>query len=236
MGSSSDIKRRWRKHKNCLRRRVHPNKHLERAWHKYEENNFEFIMIENSPVEDLLKCEQQYLDKCRNDSNFYNVSHDASSPMLGRKHSIEARIKMSLKHKGIKQPVHSEESRKRQSETLKKRYERGLKHPLQGTHHSAGTSNPMYGKHHSNETRQKISNALTGIPLSRETIEKLSLIRRDKTIYNLVNIQTNETFVGTKQDFIRNYNNGNRCYSIYQMFKGIRKYHEWKLKSFSVDS
>jgi hypothetical protein len=75
----------------------------------------------------------------------------------------------------------------------------------------------MYGKHHSAEVRQKISNSLKGNTLSQETKEKLSLIHRDKTISNVVNIQTNETFAGTKQDFIRKYNGGKRCYPIYQM-------------------
>lgn len=42
-----------------------------------------------------------------------------------------------------------------------------------------GENHPMYGKHHSEETRRKISEALTGRKLSEETKRKMSLSRQN---------------------------------------------------------
>ena len=46
IGSSNDIYRRWREHKKDLRDGCHDNEHLQNAWKKYGENNFEFKIIE----------------------------------------------------------------------------------------------------------------------------------------------------------------------------------------------
>jgi group I intron endonuclease len=234
VGSSIDLNKRWSSHKKSLIRNKHPNIHLQRAWNKYGMDNFEFGILEYVNENDLLKHEQKYLED--EDENRYNICRTAGNT-LGIKASSETRLKMSLQRRGVKRCPCSEERKRKQSKTLKERYKNGLEHPLKGKHHiCAGANHYLYGKHRPEEIRQKISTTLRGVPLSQERKEKLSLVRRDKTIHNLVNIQTNEAFTGTKQDFIRKYNNGKRCYPIYQMFKGLRTYHEWKLKSLSIHS
>jgi group I intron endonuclease len=47
IGSSNNIKRRWRDHKKMLRGNRHDNIYLQNSWNKYGENNFDFIVIDN---------------------------------------------------------------------------------------------------------------------------------------------------------------------------------------------
>ena len=54
IGSSVDIDRRFRKHRTQLNTKVHSNKHLIKAYHKYGKDNFEFIILEECLKEDLI--------------------------------------------------------------------------------------------------------------------------------------------------------------------------------------
>lgn len=46
IGVSIDIHRRWKEHVRDLKNKRHRNKHLERAWHYYGKDNFEFRILE----------------------------------------------------------------------------------------------------------------------------------------------------------------------------------------------
>lgn len=63
IGSSCDVKRRMQQHKSALRSNRHINEHLQSAWNKYGENNFEFVLLENVEVPNLLEREQFWIDK-----------------------------------------------------------------------------------------------------------------------------------------------------------------------------
>lgn len=92
----------------------------------------------------------------------------------------------------------SDEIINKRTESYKKYY---LSHP-----------NPMYNKKHSFETKEKIRKKAMGRRLSETTKKKLSQytgIRNgvsDKTIYNIINTNTNETFIGIRSDFLRGHN------------------------------
>jgi group I intron endonuclease len=62
VGSSNNITLRWRKHKEALKRNQHKNRYLQRAWNKYGEVSFDFIIVETIPQDKLELIEQQYLD------------------------------------------------------------------------------------------------------------------------------------------------------------------------------
>lgn len=47
IGSSVNIKKRFCQHRDGLRKNKHHNKHLQRSWNKYGEENFEFVVIEH---------------------------------------------------------------------------------------------------------------------------------------------------------------------------------------------
>lgn len=73
IGQTADkkgYKERWRKHRSCLRRGNHKNSHLQNAWNKYGEENFEFILLHEykyKSKEDvrnkLNDMEKYYIDK-----------------------------------------------------------------------------------------------------------------------------------------------------------------------------
>jgi group I intron endonuclease len=102
VGSSVNIKRRWICHKRDLQNGSHCNSHLQRSWDKYGQNAFGWIVIE--PVQDinlLIQREQFWIVTLEACKDGYNLNPTAGS-CLGRKHSAEARAKMSKTHRGKK--------------------------------------------------------------------------------------------------------------------------------------
>ena len=80
IGSSNDIYRRWREHKKDLRDGCHDNEHLQNAWKKYGENNFEFKIIEECDPAIQFEREQFYLNTLNPfDNNGYNIVRLISS-------------------------------------------------------------------------------------------------------------------------------------------------------------
>jgi hypothetical protein len=69
VGSSNNIKVRWRKHKALLRHNKHPNQHLQNAWNKYGEDVFIFSVVELCPINSLLNKEQHYIDLLKPEYN-----------------------------------------------------------------------------------------------------------------------------------------------------------------------
>jgi group I intron endonuclease len=73
VGSSRNIKNRWNTHKQSLKNQSHHNEYLQRAWNKYGENAFDFL-IEKEVLEDkLFEVEQEYLNEAKINSNSYNL-------------------------------------------------------------------------------------------------------------------------------------------------------------------
>lgn len=62
-GSSKNVEKRWKKHKNDLTNNRHHNIKLQRAWNKYSEKQFIFEIVEICDIDKLLIIEQKYLDK-----------------------------------------------------------------------------------------------------------------------------------------------------------------------------
>lgn len=84
LGSSINIESRWRTHKRELRNNTHHSPILQRAWKKYKDKSFLFMVLEECSRENCLKLENSYLIKLK---PVYNISLSATAPMLGRKHS-----------------------------------------------------------------------------------------------------------------------------------------------------
>jgi group I intron endonuclease len=81
---------------------------------------------------------------------------------LGRKHSEISKKNMSKSHKGFR---HAEESKKKCSETLKKK---NIKRNLYGE------NNPFYGRNHSEKSKEKQRLTHLGKKASEETKKKMS--------------------------------------------------------------
>ena len=62
IGLSTDIEQRLKKHKRYLKKKQHPNMHLQASWNEYGENNFEFKIIETCDEDVLCEKEIYYID------------------------------------------------------------------------------------------------------------------------------------------------------------------------------
>jgi group I intron endonuclease len=122
IGSSVDIKNRWRQHLGYFSRGKHGNVYLQRAWDKYGSENFKFDIIEKCDTGILAEREQYYIDLFDACKFGYNLSPTAGSN-LGMIHSEEFRKKISLAQMGKKRGPHSEEHKRKisLSETGKKK-------------------------------------------------------------------------------------------------------------------
>lgn len=60
IGKSDNIYVRWDEHRKDLNKGVHYNKHLQRAWNKYGEENFIFEIIEKCKNNDLAYQRERY--------------------------------------------------------------------------------------------------------------------------------------------------------------------------------
>ena len=124
LGSSDNIlgtAGRWKEHINGLNAGRHENSYLQRAWNKYGECSFEFIIIKKVPKSKLFLVEQKYLDKIKSDRRnlCYNLSFVAvGGGFAGHKHSEKSRKKTSEKLIGR---FVSEETRQKMSQSLKGR-------------------------------------------------------------------------------------------------------------------
>ena len=163
IGSAIHLQSRWRTHRYHLRHGKHHSIYLQRAFIKYGEDAFEFLVVErcNDPAK-LLEIEQWYIDHLH---PVYNVAQIAGNRLgmkhrpetlaklseqakgrthnRGRKHTAESRHHMSLAHKGQRQTEHARElSRKR----------------MIGNTYGVGNKNHL-GKPHSKESKAKMSEA-----------------------------------------------------------------------------
>lgn len=182
VGSSVNIFLRWQQHKNALRANRHENQHLQRAWTKYGESAFSFIIVDLVLPFHILDVEQKHLDK---NKDGYNIAVCALATQmglirsrktrdkiraakLGKPLSLEHRAKLSASGKGR---VFSEETcskisaaktgkkRKPFSEQAKRNMSLSNKGKPKSPQHCAAISAAL--KRHSRETRAKISKANT---------------------------------------------------------------------------
>ena len=125
---------RWDSHRSLLNNGKHDNPHLQRAWDKYKQENFEFIVLEDCEVDELNDREKYYIKLYKDMGLAYNIhdggdegynlgkhlSDDTKRKIgeknrlngIGRKASNETKAKMSDSHAGIKYAPMSEDGRK----------------------------------------------------------------------------------------------------------------------------
>jgi group I intron endonuclease len=154
LGSSKDIEgRRWKDHRNKLRKNEHGCQHLQNAWNKYGEDAFVFNVIEHviEPLvsaKQLTDVEQKWIDASWDTGMLFNKRPKAES-CLGYKRSPEAIRKTAEGNKGTagwpKGVPRSEETKRKLSEGAK-------------------------GKPKSEEMKRNLSKAKTGKPNGRKGI------------------------------------------------------------------
>lgn len=140
---------RWDSHRSLLNNGKHDNPYLQRAWDKYGQDNFEFIVIEDCNVDELSDREKYYIKLYKDMGLAYNI-HDGGDEGynlgkhlsdktkrkigeknringIGRKASDETKEKMSRSHKGKKYATMSEDGRKNIQKAQQERCEKNPK-------------------------------------------------------------------------------------------------------------
>jgi len=96
IGSSIDLEKRIYHHKNVLKNNKHKNSHLQYAWNKYGEENFEFNILEYCD-DKILELEQKYIDE-EDFENLYNINLLATGGCQFSQEAIDKR-KLTMKRK-----------------------------------------------------------------------------------------------------------------------------------------
>jgi group I intron endonuclease len=150
IGASVNIGNRWRMHKSQLKRGIHGNRYLQRAWNKYGEQAFEFSMLVNClPIADVCRSlEQHYLDTEKPDYNIMEVA----TCLAGAKRTEETIRKLRESH-----------TKQRPTEYTR---QRGIE--------------TNTGRRCSEETKQKIRLGNLGKKMSEESKKKMSVARKGK--------------------------------------------------------
>lgn len=169
VGSSVDIRSRWRAHRSRLDKGRHHDTYLQRAWDKYGENNFEFELAEEIVgIEALRSVEQEYLDEGFERGVLYNVALDAIAPMAGKHFTEEHCAKLSKANSNPSKEIRAKISKANS----------GKSNWMYGR---TGKDHPMHGRHHTKEAKRKISKAGRGRKGIRFSEEHCANISKAKT-------------------------------------------------------
>lgn len=151
IGSAVSFKGRWRTHLHRLRKGVHHNPGLQRAFLKYGEDALVFAKIAFVPRHELIAREQEQID-VRGYKNLYNASPFAGSA-LGRLASAETRKRLS---KSLRGRVFTDE-------------------------HRAKIGRAQKGRVRTPETLARMSKARTGYPGFAHTPESKAKMAKNQT-------------------------------------------------------
>lgn len=195
IGQSNNIYARWYNHKYCLNHNRHGNNHLQNAWNKYGENNFDFTILELCDDEIIDSKEQYYIEKYSStiDKNGYNLDSGGNK---NKHHSEETKNRISKAHIG---KFVSDETRKRIS--------------IGRTGVMKGTDHPFYGK--------KLSKAHAEL-LRRYAKSRYG--DKCYQAKKVICINTQEVFTTIKEASEKYKNNGVNDVNIGKCCRGERRY------------
>jgi group I intron endonuclease len=191
VGKSQHIFSRWRAHLKTLRNGIHPNPHLQRAWQKYGEESFTFLILEEAGP-DLLgvreACLIRHFSSGRRESGYNLVE---ATPEGHRMISEETRAKMRASQKAawvrtrdrripamlasghLEALRQGNVGRSASPETKARMSQSHLGRP-QSEAHKKARADARRGWIPSSETRAKIGAAHKGRRASQETRAKMS--------------------------------------------------------------
>ena len=227
-GSTKDLRHRIEdQHINSLEKGKHQhNRPLQNAWNHHSKNEgFVWFLIESCPPtkQILLEREQYYLDLYRpfvDEFGGFNICHEVTGGMSGRKHSIETKEKMSKIHKGSKMPA---EYLARRINTSK----------ANGYVVSEETKEKMrqnnIGKKHSEETKIKMSKSHIGKHFKTEEAKK-ELAKNAAKTWHFYNPEGIEVEIFNLKEFCQNNNLSYACMD--QVKRGNNRSHKgWTFNS-----
>lgn len=163
VGKAMDIPKRFNNHKHCLKKNKHRNDFLQKAWNKYGEKQFDFVVLELCEVKYLDEKEIYWIEKLKSHKtqNGYNLTFGGDGGIL----SDYSRQKLSDKMKGKKlSKEHVEKLRKAHiGKKRSKEHKENIK-----------KNNAKYwkGKKRDPETIEKIRQSKLGKKMSKSSSEK----------------------------------------------------------------
>lgn len=152
---------RFNRHRYELRHGRHHCLHLQRAWQKYGEDNFAFVVVLECGIQEATEIEQLRLDT--RDARMYNIGRGATGGDLISQHPQRASILA------------------RMSETLIQRFARMSEEERSLIYGRPGELNGMYGRRHSAESRRKMSETTLRAMKRGEAHHNFGLVRSDQT-------------------------------------------------------
>lgn len=119
IGQSNDIENRWRCHRSHLRRGVHQNQHLQGAWNKYGEDNFDFFILELCEIYNIDELERCYIEKYNSMNSEYGYNYE-SGGNLNKRVSEQTREKISKNHADVSRENNPFYNKKHSKESIQK--------------------------------------------------------------------------------------------------------------------
>lgn len=99
VGSSVNVQQRWHAHRSMLRRGAHHSRRLQRAWTKYGESAFDFVVVVECTANDLAEREQAEIDARDSYAGGFN-GRPIAEHSGGFRHSAASREKISAVTRG----------------------------------------------------------------------------------------------------------------------------------------
>lgn len=179
VGQSIDVYTRLSRHKTDLRG-GRDSKHLQKAYDKYGEDNFEFVLFMECEAEDLDFWEKHYIAEwnTQDENCGYNLDGGGSKSRLM---SEETKLLMSLAQRGR---IVSDETKRKLS-----------------VNHAdfSGENNPNFGKIHSEQSRQKSRESNLKTWSNPELRAKHSQIKKGQGTKQYYSPQLDIVFDGVRQ-------------------------------------
>lgn len=179
VGQSIDVYARLSRHKTDLRG-GRDSKHLQKSYDKYGEDNFEFTLFMECPVEDLDYLEKYYIAKWNTQNEDFGYNLDGG----GSKSRLMSEETKSLISNALIGHVVSEETKNKIRE-----------------HHAdfSGANNPNFGKTPSEQTREKSRKSNQKTWSNPELRAKHSLIKTGQGTKKYYSPQLDIAFDGLQQ-------------------------------------
>lgn len=153
IGQSVDIESRWKSHLYELKKNIHGNEHIQRAWNKYGSNNFTFEIIEECENDVLNNRELYWMNELKPQYNIAGGGDSIYTMLESTKKKIsESQSGYNNYWYGKKLSI---EHKKKLSEIKK------------------GKPNGLLGRKRPEWVRKKLSESQKGRIVSQETREKL---------------------------------------------------------------
>jgi group I intron endonuclease len=174
VGSAKNFAKRWAAHRSKLRIGGHHCGHLQRAWSRYGEAAFSFVVLERCAVALLIEREQAAIDSLRPDYNHAKVAGHRT--FLGLKHSPETLAKMAAAHRGNTRTKGKPRNREAVDKTAAAH--RGMRRSAETRARISAAAKGRKRAPFSPETRAKLSAAMKARAPNPERVAKMAATKR----------------------------------------------------------